>query len=241
MGYIILTILFLTLLYTVVPYFLSRGLGLRVMKRGNESSKIAFTFDDGPDPIYTPLLLDLLKKNEVKATFFVVGSKAKKHPEVIKRMHQEGHLIGIHNYVHHSNWFMSPRRVRKGLEDTATIIETITGVRPVFYRPPWGMLNLLDFVKKSKYKVILWSIMAEDWRTSGGSEKIKHRLSNIKGGDIILLHDCGETPGAELGAPRNTINALKEILKTVKSKGLTCVRVDELISKQLSIPKREII
>ena len=231
MGYIISVIIFFILLYTVVPYFLTRGIGLKVFKRGKESSKIAFTFDDGPDPIYTPILLDLLKKNEVKATFFVVGSKAEKHPGVIGRMHQEGHLIGIHNYVHHSNWLMSPWKVRKGLEDTAQIIETITGVKPVYYRPPWGMLNLFDFLKRSRYKIILWSIMAEDWRTSGGSEKIKHRLSNIKGGDVILLHDCGDTPGAELDAPRNTINALKDVLQQVKTKGLTCVRVDELLEE----------
>lgn len=228
MGYMIAFIIFFILLYTVIPYFLSRGLGLKVLKQGDDPSKIAFTFDDGPDPIYTPILLDLLKKNEVEATFFVVGSRAGKYPELIKRMHQEGHLIGIHNYVHHSNWFMSPWKVRKGLEDTAAIIENITGERPIFYRPPWGMLNLFDFVKRGKYKIILWSIMAEDWRTSGGSEKIKHRLSNIKGGDVILLHDCGDTPGAQKDAPRNTINALKVVLQAVKIKGFTCVRVDEL-------------
>ncbi|GHI00354.1 polysaccharide deacetylase family protein [Neobacillus kokaensis] len=229
MNFIILILIFFILLYTAIPYFLSRGLGFKVLKRVKNPSKIAFTFDDGPDPIYTPILLDLLKKNKVKATFFVVGSKAEKHPQLILRMHQEGHLIGIHNYVHRSNWFMSPLKVRQGLENTAKIIETITGVRPVYYRPPWGMLNLFDFVKKSRYKIILWSIMAEDWRTSGGSEKIKKHLLNIKGGDIILLHDCGDTPGAELDAPRNTINALKDVLKTVKTKGFTCVRVDELI------------
>lgn len=133
--------------------------------------------------------------------------------------------------------FMYPWKVRKGVEDTANIIENITGVRPIFYRPPWGMLNFFDFIKRGKYLIILWSIMAEDWRTSGGSEKIKHRLSSIKGGDIILLHDCGDSPGAEMDAPRNTINALKDVLKTVKTKGFTCVRIDELINKELLISK----
>ncbi|MFC4411253.1 polysaccharide deacetylase family protein [Chungangia koreensis] len=228
MGLIISVLIFLLLLYTVIPYALSRGLGLNVLKRGHEKNKIAFTFDDGPDPIYTHMLLDLLKTNDVKATFFVVGSKAEKHPEIIQRMHNEGHLIGIHNYVHRSNWFMSPWRVRKGVENTAKIIEGITGIKSSYYRPPWGMLNLFDMVNKGKYRIILWSIMAEDWRTSGGSNKIKNRLSKIKGGDIILLHDCGDTPGAEIDAPLNTINALKDVLLTVRAKGYTCVRVDEL-------------
>ncbi|MGR6342060.1 polysaccharide deacetylase family protein [Priestia megaterium] len=231
MWVIISAIIFFVLLYTVVPYFLSRGLGVKVFKRGRDLSKVAFTFDDGPNPIYTPILLDLLKENNVKATFFVVGTKVEKYPELIQRMHNEGHLIGIHNYLHHSNWFMSPWKVRKGLEETAKVIEAITGVTPIYYRPPWGMLNLFDFVRKGTYKIILWSIMAEDWRTSGGSEKIKHRLAKIKGGDVILLHDCGDTFGAEIDAPRNTINALKDVLKAVKTKGFTCVRVDELLEK----------
>jgi len=207
MWVIISAIIFFVLLYTVVPYFLSRGLGVKVFKRGRDLSKVAFTFDDGPNPIYTPILLDLLKENN------------------------EGQLIGIHNYLHHTNWFMSPWKVRKGLEETAKVIEAITGVTPIYYRPPWGMLNLFDFVRKGTYKIILWSIMADDWRTSGGSEKIKHRLAKIKGGDVILLHDCGDTFGAEMDASRNTINALKDVLKTVKKKGFTCVRVDELLEK----------
>ncbi|RMA94985.1 polysaccharide deacetylase family protein [Priestia megaterium] len=231
MEFMISAIIFLILLYTVIPYFLSRSLGVNAVKRGKDLSKIAFTFDDGPTPIYTPILLDLLKKNEVKATFFVVGTKAEKYPELIQRMHNEGHLIGIHNYVHHCNWLMSPWKVRNGLKNTAKVIKSITGVTPIYYRPPWGMLNIFDFIKKGKYKIILWSIMAEDWRTAGGSEKIKKRLANIKGGDVILLHDCGDTFGAESEAPRNTINALRDVLKTVKTKGFTCVRVDELVEK----------
>ncbi|MGG0462575.1 polysaccharide deacetylase family protein [Priestia aryabhattai] len=231
MEFMISASIFFILLYTLIPYFLSRGLGMNIVKRGRDLSKIAFTFDDGPNPIYTPILLDLLKKHEVKATFFVVGTKAEKYPELIQRMHSEGHLIGIHNYVHHSNWFMSPWKVRNGLKNTAKVIKSITGVTPIYYRPPWGMLNLFDFMRRGKYKIILWSIMAEDWRTSGGSEKIKQRLANIKGGDVILLHDCGDTLGAEFEAPRNTINALRDVLKTVKTKGFTCVRVDELVEK----------
>ncbi|MGE1114578.1 polysaccharide deacetylase family protein [Priestia megaterium] len=166
MEFMISAIIFFILLYTVIPYFLSRGLGVNVVKRGRDLSKIAFTFDDGPNPVYTPILLDLLKKNEVKATFFVVGTKAEKYPELIQRMHNEGHLIGIHNYVHHSNWFMSPWKVRNGLKNTAKVIKSIAGVTPIYYRPPWGMLNLFDFMRRGKYKIILWSIMAEDWRTS---------------------------------------------------------------------------
>jgi peptidoglycan/xylan/chitin deacetylase (PgdA/CDA1 family) len=144
-------------------------------------------------------------------------------------MHAEGHLIGMHNYVHKSNWVLTPWTIRRHLNKSADIIEKITGERPVYYRPPWGLLNLLDLFLLKKYKIVHWSVMAEDWRSSGGSEKIKNRLlRDIKNGDVILLHDCGLTPGADEDAPMNTIHALKDVLKELSNRGTSCVRIDEL-------------
>lgn len=212
-----------------LPYILTAGLGIGVLKRNNHTDKIAFTFDDGPNPIYTPQLLDLLKRYKIKATFFVLGSKAEKYPDLIARIHEEGHLIGIHNYVHRSNWGMTPWGIRRQLNKTAAIIEEITGVRPYYYRPPWGLLNLFDFLLMKQYKVVHWSVMAEDWRSKGGSEKVKTKLlRNIKPGGVILLHDCGETWGADEDAPMNTINALKTVLKELTNRGIACVRIDEM-------------
>ncbi|MEI4831395.1 polysaccharide deacetylase family protein [Bacillus sp. FJAT-53711] len=226
---VILLVLFLLALYWFVPYIFTRGFGIGVLKRKDSSAKIAFTFDDGPNPIYTPQLLDLLKINNIKATFFVVGSKAEQYPELIERMHAEGHLIGMHNYVHKSNWIMAPWTIRRYLRKSASIIEKITGERPIYYRPPWGLLNLFDFFLMKKYKIILWSVMAEDWSSKGGSEKVKKRLlRDIKNGDVILLHDCGKTFGADEDAPMNTIDALKDVFKELSSRGMSCVRMDEL-------------
>jgi peptidoglycan/xylan/chitin deacetylase (PgdA/CDA1 family) len=217
------------MIYTIVPYFLTFGLGFSVFRRKKNSSKIAFTFDDGPDALYTPILLDLLKKYNIKATFFVLGSKAEKLPDLILRMHEEGHLIGVHNYVHRSNWIMTPWTVRRELNHCALIIEGITGVRPLYYRPPWGLLNIFDLFLKGHYKIVLWSLMVGDWRSSGGSQKVKNRLlANIKKGDIILLHDSGDTFGADSNAPLNTIKALKEVLNDLVIQGYSCVRIDEL-------------
>ncbi|MDN3018974.1 polysaccharide deacetylase family protein [Paenibacillus sp. BSR1-1] len=226
---IIMIVLVLLALYWLVPFILTAVFGIGALKRKASSEKIAFTFDDGPNPIYTPQLLDLLKINKIKATFFVVGSKAEKYPELLARMHAEGHLIGMHNYVHKSNWILAPWTLRRHLRKTASIIERITGERPIYYRPPWGLLTLFDFLLMKQYKIIHWSVMAEDWRSKGGSEKVKKRLlGNIKNGDIILLHDCGETPGADEEAPMNTINALKDVFKELSSRGMSCVRMDEL-------------
>lgn len=226
---LMLVIIALILLYSVIPYLLSFSLNIGVLRRSTNASKIAFTFDDGPHPVYTPMLLNLLKQHNVKATFFVVGSRAEMYPELLLRMEKEGHLIGIHNYVHHSNWLMSPWTVREGIRKTAMIIEKITGFRPTYYRPPWGLLNIGDFFLLKPYHIVLWTVMAEDWKARGGSAKIKRKLLNkINGGDVILLHDCGETPGADSDAPLNTINALKDILPAMAEKGYTSVRIDEI-------------
>jgi len=226
---LILGIFLFIILYTIFPYFLFRGLGIGVTKKLRDSGKIAFTFDDGPNPIYTPILLDLLKKFDVKATFFVLGAKAEKYPELILRIHLEGHLIGIHNYQHRSNWLMLPWSVRRKLDKSASIVEKITGVRPVYYRPPWGLLNLFDLSTIKRYKTIFWSVMAEDWRSAGGSERVKNKLlAETKQGDIILLHDCGETLGADSDAPKNTISALKDVLEELKLRQFSCARIDEI-------------
>lgn len=219
----------LSVAYTILPYSLSRGCGFRVVKRVPVTSKVALTFDDGPDPVYTPRVLDLLRENSVKATFFVVGKKAEQHPDLIKRMHREGHQLGMHNYVHRSNWLMSPWKIRKGIEETANVIDALTGVRPTYYRPPWGMLTAYEFLRCRDLTIVLWSIMAEDWKVEGGGDKIKTHLARVTDGDIILLHDSDETFGAEHGAPENTISALKEVVPILKQNGLRFVRLDELV------------
>jgi peptidoglycan/xylan/chitin deacetylase (PgdA/CDA1 family) len=226
---IIEVLLLLYVIYTIIPYLLSFVFTKRIFRRSDDPSKIAFTFDDGPDPKYTPPLLDLLKKHNIKASFFVLGSKAEKNPELILRMHNEGHLIGLHNYVHRSNWTMFPWTIRRELDHSASIVEEITGVRPIYYRPPWGLLNLFDFFVIKPYNIILWSVMAEDWKSKGGSEKVRKRLLNkIKNGDVILLHDSGDTLGADKDAPMNTINALHDVIKEMTAKSYTCVRIDEM-------------
>lgn len=108
MQTLLLWLFYLSSFYAFIPGILTRIFGFRVFRRGTGLEDFALTFDDGPDPFYTPRLLDLLKRYNMKATFFLVGSHAEKHPEVVKRIHSEGHLIGIHNYVHKSNWLMRP-------------------------------------------------------------------------------------------------------------------------------------
>jgi peptidoglycan-N-acetylglucosamine deacetylase len=227
MGFILL------LIYWIIPEILTYVLGCSVFRKSIRCRGVALTFDDGPDPVYTPRLLDLLKEFQLKATFFVLSSKAEQYPDLILRMHDEGHLIGIHNYVHRANWVMTPWAARRQLNHSAAILQNITGVRPVYFRPPWGLLNFFDLFLPKEFQIVLWSIMVGDWRRRGGSEKIKNRLlRKIKEGAVILLHDNGETWGANPDAPNFTIKALRELLQEGLLQNHTWLRIDELIQKE---------
>lgn len=230
-------LLFILALYMIVPFVLSRIFGFGVSRSSPGGMDLALTFDDGPDPVYTNELLDVLKENNIKASFFVVGSQAEQYPDIIRRIHEEGHLIGVHNYVHRSNWLMAPWQVKQGIEKTADLVEKMTGRRPRYYRPPWGLLNLMDFSIRKDYRIILWSVMADDWRSKGGEKKVIHRLQEqIKPGAIILLHDCGVTWGADEAAPRNTIEALRQLLPELSKKGFSLLRVDEMLDEKRHEP-----
>lgn len=219
------------ILYTMIPWVATRLLGWGVFRRGDAPQRIALTFDDGPDPAYTPQLLDVLQRHGVKATFFVLGQKAELHPGLIRRMHEEGHQIGIHNYTHLSNWLMAPWTVRRNQVDrTAAIVEAITGGRPTCYRPPWGVMNLFDFLLRKNYAIVLWSLTVRDWRRGIGAERLERRLlRKARAGAVVLLHDSGETLGADREAPAEMLKALDAAIAAWQRRGIAFARVDEMI------------
>ncbi|MGG1941661.1 polysaccharide deacetylase family protein [Paenibacillus polymyxa] len=217
-------------LYMLIPSFLPRIIRFGAFRKGTTKNQVAFTFDDGPHPRYTPKLLDLLQDYQVKATFFVLGSQAELHPDLIRRMDREGHQIGIHNYNHISNWLMLPWTVRRDhMKRTADIIESIIGKRPDHYRPPWGLMNAFDFFHSKSYRIVLWSLKAGDWRSRSCHKKLKATLLNgITDGSVILLHDSGDSPGADRHAPYFMLRALEEVLHQLKGRNLQFVRLDEM-------------
>lgn len=215
------------LCYAIIPTILIRVCGWRITKKV-KGEGIALTFDDGPNPEYTIQLLDLLKKYEVKASFFVVGSKVNSHPTIIKRMHQDGHTIGIHHYHHISNWFLSPFQLRKQLDMTEAAIYACTNEKVAFYRPPWGHFNLFTPFLSRKYHVIMWSNIFGDWKV----ERSKHTLldelrTKVKENSIVLLHDCGETWGADIEAPYYMIGNLETFIRESKEQGIRFITLKD--------------
>ncbi len=230
MEQLFLWLLYISSFYAFIPGLISRLFGYRVFRRGDSQTDFALTFDDGPDPIYTPLLLDLLKRYGAKATFFVVGRHAQQYPDIVRRMHAEGHQIGIHNYIHRANWLMSPAAVRRQIYLTQKIIHQITGKRPVYYRPPWGIVNQSDLSRYSQYDIVLWSSLFGDWRKRVGREKLTTRmLRKLRGGEIMLLHDCGNTWGANRDAPAEMLAALEHVLQEAQKRGLQAVTIGSLM------------
>ncbi|WP_168121680.1 polysaccharide deacetylase family protein [Paenibacillus sp. HB172176] len=225
-----LWLIYVMTFYAFLPGVISRIFGFRVFKKGKADKEIALTFDDGPDPKYTSELLDLLKRYDAKATFFVVGSHAESQKDVLGRMDREGHTIGIHNYYHKSNWIMRPSTVRKHIDRTNHVIEKATGKKSIYYRPPWGIVNLFDFAKLGHMQIILWSSMFGDWRVKVGPERMKRRmLKKLRPGEVLLLHDCGRTFGADEDAPANMLIALEAFMLEAQRKGYSFVGIDEMI------------
>ncbi|OWA36565.1 polysaccharide deacetylase family protein [Saccharibacillus sp. O16] len=227
---LLIWLFYLSSFYAFIPGLISRIFGFRAFRKGKSETEFALTFDDGPDPRYTAQLLDLLQRYDAKATFFVVGSHAVQHPDLLKRMRAEGHAIGIHNYVHRANWLMWPGSVRKQVNRTNAVIENVTGQRATYYRPPWGIVNLFDLVGRHELKLVLWSGIFGDWRKRLGEERLLKRMRRkMRGGEVLVLHDCGTTLGANDEAPENMLRALERFLTEAYAKGLRSVTIEKLM------------
>ncbi len=153
---------------------------------------VALTFDDGPDPVDTPRLLDLLREKNVKASFFVVGKRADQHPEIVRRAWEEGHMIGNHTWSHPPLFcFLTPRRLRSEIERDAECIERICGVRTRYFRSPIGLRHplLRSALKEAGLEYISWRIRSWDTVIQDSGFLARRILSKVASRDIILMHD----------------------------------------------------
>lgn len=200
---------------------------LRAPGQGN---KIALTFDDGPNPTYTPKVLDVLKQHNVPATFFVLGSRVERHPLIAQRIVNEGHVIANHTWIHPNLTKIPSSGLISEMNQTEEIIKNVTGKRTALMRPPYGGVNqeALEELKNLDYKVINWSIDSVDWRDQEVDKILINTLSTAKGNDIVLFHDAGGDEQTRAA----TVEAIEEIIFTLRSQGYEFVTVDELLGIQ---------
>src|ERR1700756_2577031 len=156
------------------------------------ASCVALTFDDGPNPVDTPQLLDLLREKGVKATFFVVGKRADRYPEIVRRAWEEGHLIANHTWSHYSLFcFLTPACLRTEIERGAESVRRICGFRPLLFRSPVGQRHplLRRYLEDARLEYISWSVRSRDTLTWNSEVLARRILKQVASGDIILLHD----------------------------------------------------
>lgn len=201
-----------------------------IIKKGNEDEKIiALTFDDGPDEVFTPQVLDILKKNDVKATFFLVGENLKQNKEIVKRQFEEGHEIGNHTYTHINVAKSGYDKVYEEITKTQEEIKEIIGVEPKLFRPPYRAMsrNMCDIIKNKNMNIILWSNLdPRDWSNPGVYSIVNTIESKVGNGNIILLHDYNNLRNSK----SQTIQALESVIPYLKEQGYKFVTISELIA-----------
>jgi len=188
----------------------------------------ALTFDDGPDDKYTPRILDILKKEDVKGTFFVVGQQAKQHPQMMKRIVEEGHVVGNHSWDHPDLAKAATDKIQSEIMSTDDEIKQLTGAVPTLFRAPYGAVSpqLALEAAESGHELIGWSVDTLDWDGKSVAQILTNVKKEVRPGSIILQHFAG----GKKGNLNNTVEALPQIIAYLKQKGYTLVTVPELIA-----------
>lgn len=195
-------------------------------KAPSNGKVVALTFDDGPWPAQTEQILNILKAERVKATFFVVGRQAYAYPRAMRRIVNEGHLVGNHTQGHLILDKVSPSAVRQQISEGQAAIQKTTGVRARWFRPPGGHLSAAVGTETARHglSLAMWSVDPQDWRQPSGRALGAELVRTIKPGSIVLLHDGG-------GTRAGTVWALPGVIRELKRQGYTFVTLDELMSK----------
>lgn len=197
------------------------------------NSSVALTFDDGPHPVYTAQVLEVLRRYGARATFFALGRNAERYPHLIRQISADGHTVGNHSYGHRPLIFTSGSLIRREMVRTSQIIERITGQKPCFFRPPRGLggWRALRTASQLGMRTVFWSLSPKDWTQPGTRRIVQRVLSKTRDGSIILLHD------AKFNDPREdrsqTIRALPDIILGLRDQGYRLVTVAELLASPI--------
>ncbi|HUS30125.1 MAG TPA: polysaccharide deacetylase family protein [Kofleriaceae bacterium] len=189
-----------------------------------DKRRIALTFDDGPDPLRTPALLDALAALDVPATFFLVGRAVDAHPELAARIAREGHEIGNHTYSHRYLPLARSRSVAAELAATDAAIARATGIVPVLARPPYGgrsHRNVRAFARSEK-RLVTWDVNSFDWKGKPADVVVRRVLERTRPGSIVLMHEARE--GGEV-----TIEAVRQLVPELRQQGFELTTVSRTL------------
>ena len=187
---------------------------------------LSITFDDGPNRIQTPKVLKILKKYNIKATFFVIGENVEYQKDVLRQVYKEGHEIGNHFYTHDNINKLTKDQIRENIVSNNELIYKTIGVRPKLVRPPYGIVNdnLKAVCGELNMSIIIWTDDkdSKDWALTKDSEIINNLTKKVKNGDIFLFHDSNKKF-------TNTLSAIDVIIPTLQKKGYKWVSVSTLL------------
>ena len=217
----------LLILYSLVVfygcYYIGSSFFIKIICSANTDQKeIAISFDDGPVSNYTTEILQLLKQDNIKATFFCIGNRIAGNENIVKKIKDDGHIIGNHSYSHHF-WFdiFSSEKMLDDLKKMDQETERVTGMLPKLFRPPYGVTNpnLRKAIIKGDYTPIGWSVRSMDTVIKDEKKLLDKINRSLKPGAVFLFHDTSKT----------TVNVLPEFIREVKNKGYHIIPLDKLL------------
>lgn len=188
---------------------------------------MALTFDDGPYPPYTSRLLDVLKEKKIRATFFLVGEQARMHPDLVRRMVDEGHTVGLHAFRHRDFLKLTEEEKEKDLQQGKEILQSITGKKPNYWRPPHGFRDssVMKIAEEKQLQVVNWSVIPRDWTGIDKQEIYNRVMDKAEDGAVVLLHD-GDSPLYK-ASRQATVDAVGPLIDSLREKGYHLVSLEE--------------
>lgn len=210
--------------YTWGSHLLTVG---SVWRGPRDRRAVTLTFDDGPDPEWTPRVLDLLEREGVRGTFFLIGRRARRAAPLARRIAQAGHDLGNHTWSHPSLWRCGPRETEREIDQGHAAISDAAGEAPAFFRPPWGKTNLAMFaaLRRSATPCVFWTVQPESRRPVGAAEQARRGTARARGGAIYDLHDADGVPGAG----SRLVEYLPALIQGLRAEGYSLVPLRDLL------------
>lgn len=197
--------------------------------------QLALTYDDGPNDPHTLRLLEVLARHNVNATFFLIGRYVQQRPDIVREIVKAGHVVGNHTFTHPLLIFKSAARVRKELTDCRAAIEAAIGKHSNFFRPPFGgrRPGVLRIARELSLEPVMWNVTGFDWQAPSAASIEKKVERQVRGGDVILLHDGGHK---QMGADRSqTVLATDHLISQYRSEGYEFLTIENMLRQDKAI------